>query len=1060
MSDNIAEKVGEEKMKREDLPPGKWSRSVALDPKHRPQTLDSPATTVRKEWGRWPQEAHLLDRPNNRYRRLSAREVAAIQGFGTSWLDELDLPTRQAIELIGNAVPPPLAKAILEGVDDIYDWENPTFLEICSGIGGLTEGARYIGLECLALVEHWSVACDALREREPHLRDKVHCDDVLEFDLAQHREGVGLLTGGPPCQPWSHGGHKKGELDDRDLMGRTPSMIADCQPEVFLFENVPGLVRGDEHERYFRKLVERLREPGGKDGKRYGVAYRILNAADYGVPQKRKRLLILGLRGKPDATALATFERISGAATHTDPNDPKPNREPWVTLGEAFEDIPDPGGWRRFLNEESSGSRGDEDPEEGGTSNPSRSTSTTKDKDMEPDQSTRSNDVQSGESLSASSPETSSVKVTGTGKKPNGRESHFRTSRISLGWPTKGEMPRQIDGIWRTEPASEERHLLPLLSRGDESGREPSSENIAVEGDRCDALRALEPLHATDVSMAYMDVPRIKSFEARPKGAKNSIWMSMLRQTALSARPLLALDGVFVAQVDDASYHYARTILEEVFGPGNYVCTFVWQKKYGPQNDIDIPTDVQDHLIVYANDKSGLPLVGLPKFDDNLKDDGDPRGPWRGGHKGAKSGSESTNFITNVPPYRWEMVEGELPPGIWRVSPMSGAIWGTPTESGEYSFAVRAEDDEGNAVEKEFDIKIYDPDEKGGPFSPEEPEISWLRGELDDGGELRIKTDDLPDGRVNVEYTAMVEAAGGEPKRGKKQPGSGRYWEFSIDTLRDAIARDDAYFGVYGTAIPSEKKHQENPWRTVRITNWWPHEDVGKSEDASKHLKKLSEEGYVDRVERIAKPEPLMKRLVQLFAREEEDRVLSIADPTGSLSATAAKMERPFVHLIGRSEEDLSLWNECARPRLRAVFEKEDSHGITGDEDVDWESGGDVDVLQVGRPLVRARPERNDYRVGTSDYSIGTERFREALCSVAGFRRVDNEEIDGIAPDGSACKIVMDDYITQMQLGRLASEVAPKYEKLVVLYECSDLRDEDWSAPDVSLLRVPYDLVG
>jgi DNA-cytosine methyltransferase len=1049
MSEITSEKDRDDVSERQELPPGKWSRSVALDPKHRPQTLGSPATTVRKEWARWPQEAHLLDRPNNRYRRLSAEEVAAIQGFDTSWLDDVDLSTREAIEIIGNAVPPPLARAIFEGLDDVYEWENRTFLEICAGIGGLTEGARHIGLECLALVENWSTACEALRKREPDLQDDVRCEDVLEFDLEAYRGRVGLLTGGPPCQPWSHGGHKKGQLDDRDLMGRTPSMISACRPEVFLFENVPGLVRGDEHEEYFRGLVKRLREAGESDGERYGVAWRILNAANFGVPQKRKRLFILGLRGKPDATALATFERIAGAATHADPKDPKPNRKTWVTLGEAFEGLPDPGGWRRFLNDDTSASSEREEAREDDPENTSRDTSTPKNRDME-------TDVDS----TASNSGAPSVEVTSAEERSNGRGGPRQTSRISLGWPTKGEMPRQIDGIWRTEPVPEEQQLRPLLSREDEGSSETPSENLAVEGDRCDALRALEPLHATDASMAYMDVPRIKFFEAEPTGAKNSIWMSMLRQTALSARPLLSLDGVFVAQVDDASYHYARTILEEVFGPGNYVCTFVWQKKYGPQNDLDVPTDAQDYLIVFANDRSSLPLIGLPQFDDDLKDDGDPRGPWRAGHKGARSGSEATNFVTNVPPYRWELVEGELPPGIWRVSPMSGAIWGTPTEPGRYTFTVRAEDDEGNTAERQFGIRVHDPDEEGGPFSPEEPEISWLRGDLDDEGELRIETDDLPDARVNVDYTAMVEAAGGEPKRGKKQPGSGRYWEFSIDTLRDAIARDDAYFGVYGTAIPSEKKHQNDPYRTVRITTWWPHEVAGKSEDASKHLKKLSEKGYVDRVERIAKPEPLMKRLVQLFAREEGDRVLSVADPTGSLTATAAKMKRPFVHLIGRSEEDLSLWSECARPRLRAVFEGEDPYGITDDEDVNWESGGSLDTLRVGRPLVRARPARNDYRIGTSDYPIGTERFREALCSIAGFRRVDDGEIDGVAPDGSACKIVLDDCLTQMQLGRLTSEVAPKHEKLVVLYECSDLNDEDWSAPDVSLLRIPYDLVG
>jgi len=391
---------------------------------------------------------------------------------------------------------------------------------------------------------------------------------------------------------------------------------------------------------------------------------------------------------------------------------------------------------------------------------------------------------------------------------------------------------------------------------------------------------------------------------------------------------------------------------------------------------------------------------------------------------------------------------------------MSGAIWGKPTEPGEYEFTIEVEDKNKDTARRTFQIRVYGPDESEEPGESRIPDISWLQGDIPKEGELRITTDDLPDARVNVEYMAMVEAIGGEPRLKKKKPGSGRYWEFSIDTLRKAVARDDAYFGVSGTAIPSRKKHQTDPYRTIRIITWWPHEEVGKSEDASKHLQKLADDGFVQRVERIAKPEPLLKRLVQLFARDKENRVLSIGDNTASMAATATKMGRNFLHLTGRSEKDRALWLECAKPRLEAVFSGQDEYGITQDDDVEWTPSGEgVDLLQVGPTLIQANPSKDEYGIDLTSYSID-DGFVEAVCSIAGFRAVHDEEVDGISPDGRACKVLLGQPLTQMNLGVIASDLAPKYPSVTVLYESSDLHEDDFDASGISLLRIPFDLVG
>jgi len=89
-----------------------WSLAVALDPKHRPQEPSKPASTVRREWWRFPQEAHLLDRTAGRYRRLVAREIALIQGFPEDWARESVQDELLLIRGYGDAVPPPLSEAV------------------------------------------------------------------------------------------------------------------------------------------------------------------------------------------------------------------------------------------------------------------------------------------------------------------------------------------------------------------------------------------------------------------------------------------------------------------------------------------------------------------------------------------------------------------------------------------------------------------------------------------------------------------------------------------------------------------------------------------------------------------------------------------------------------------------------------------------------------------------------------------------------------------------------------------------------------------------------------
>jgi len=329
----------------EELAPCHWTREVALDPKHRPQKWSTPSTTVRRDWRKFPQEAHVLDEEERRYRRLRADEIALLQGLDPKLVDLPDLTERERIAAIGDAVPPPLAIALLSGISREWSWRKPTAVEVCAGIGGLAEGAAASGLEHLLLLDASEACTKLLRHNRSWASDIVHLDDVRSFDFSGFRNRVGLLSGGPPCQPWSQSGHHLGDADTRDLLGVMPDLVSVIRPEVFVFENVPGLALFNDGQ-YLRDLVWRFRQP--TQGLRYGVLVGQLNAADFGVPQIRRRIFIIGFRDQTGALANRCFERILKLHTHKDPGSGG-GLTPWKTVGDVLQNREDPGGWRRWI---------------------------------------------------------------------------------------------------------------------------------------------------------------------------------------------------------------------------------------------------------------------------------------------------------------------------------------------------------------------------------------------------------------------------------------------------------------------------------------------------------------------------------------------------------------------------------------------------------------------------------------------------------------------------------------------------------------------------------------
>jgi len=198
-----------------------------------------------------------------------------------------------------------------------------TAVELFAGIGGLAIGVSNAGFQHEAVIELDKDACDTIRENqrrniEPFKQWPLYQADVRAFDFGSVKKGIDLWGAGVPCQPWSLGGKHKGFEDQRNLFPDTVAAIRTLRPKVVLIENVKGLAR-ESFARYFEYITLLITYPclirrpneawidhlsrleghhtaGRERELEYNVVFQLLNAADYGVPQRRERIFIVGFR--------------------------------------------------------------------------------------------------------------------------------------------------------------------------------------------------------------------------------------------------------------------------------------------------------------------------------------------------------------------------------------------------------------------------------------------------------------------------------------------------------------------------------------------------------------------------------------------------------------------------------------------------------------------------------------------------------------------------------------------------------------------------------------------
>lgn len=285
-------------------------------------------------------------------------------------------------------------------------------IELFSGAGGLALGMSKSGFKHEMLVEFNKDAVDTLVQNHDEGQEQIKSwdiqhRDVKEVSFKKFKGKVSVVAGGPPCQPFSLGGKHRAYDDKRDMFPQAVRAVREARPDSFIFENVKGLLRKN-FSTYFEYVILQLTYPnitkgsdeswedhlsrleeahtkGNYRGLKYNVVFRLLNAADYGVPQKRERVFIVGFRSDlnvewsfPKQThsqdALLWDQWVTGEywdrlkVSKSDrpqfKDDPQkiaarlqkkyglfqPTKKPWVTVREVINDLPSPSRKNKFNN--------------------------------------------------------------------------------------------------------------------------------------------------------------------------------------------------------------------------------------------------------------------------------------------------------------------------------------------------------------------------------------------------------------------------------------------------------------------------------------------------------------------------------------------------------------------------------------------------------------------------------------------------------------------------------------------------------------------------------------
>jgi len=215
--------------------------------------------------------------------------------------------------------------------------KKPNLISLFSGAGGLDLGFIWAGFNVVWAIDHFEEAVCTYRHNIGH---HIVCDDIENIDPNKLPEVDGII-GGFPCQGFSVANLKRSEADSRNkLYLQFIRFIRAKKPQFFVAENVKGIL-SLEKGKVFDQIIDNFSKEG------YQVMHSLLNAADYGVPQQRQRVFLLGIRNDLSIRNLI----FPPKPTHARPNLARKLKLPsWVSVGKALKNIPEPDEPHNLMN--------------------------------------------------------------------------------------------------------------------------------------------------------------------------------------------------------------------------------------------------------------------------------------------------------------------------------------------------------------------------------------------------------------------------------------------------------------------------------------------------------------------------------------------------------------------------------------------------------------------------------------------------------------------------------------------------------------------------------------
>jgi DNA (cytosine-5)-methyltransferase 1 len=212
--------------------------------------------------------------------------------------------------------------------------KTPTVIDLFAGAGGMTEGLRKAGFLSVLANEYDDMAGHTFKTNHPEvplvIKDIkfLSVSEILELTRLKVGE-LSLIAGGPPCQGFSLAGPRFDGDPRNQMFKEFVRLVNGLKPEVFLFENVSGIMSMSGGS-VLKAIVTEFTDIG------YKCEYRVLSAADYGVPQARPRFILIGIRdGEPIGFPEATHGHVAG---HKDLFSAE--LKPYVTVWDALSDLP------------------------------------------------------------------------------------------------------------------------------------------------------------------------------------------------------------------------------------------------------------------------------------------------------------------------------------------------------------------------------------------------------------------------------------------------------------------------------------------------------------------------------------------------------------------------------------------------------------------------------------------------------------------------------------------------------------------------------------------------